>query len=123
MKKYSMTAECVKVGPIETIGTQGYRKRIIILCEDQDAQYPNYLVWELGGDRVNLANESMLGKELTVEGYPRSRSWKDKSGVVKYFTTLQAITVKSKVSNNYNSVPEPPRPTETKEDSIDDVPF
>lgn len=94
MQKYSMTGELVAVGPLQKIGAKEFLKREIVLCEDKSAQYPKCLAWELKQDRTNLVNEGMIGKVVTVTGYPESRAYTSpRDGMTRYFTSLTAITV------------------------------
>jgi hypothetical protein len=94
MQKYTMTAKCVSVGPVVEIGSKGFKKRVIVLCEGEGEKFPHYLAWELRKDRVNLVNESYVGQTLTVTGYPESRRWeKPGTGEVQYFTGMSAVEV------------------------------
>ena len=120
MEKYTMTAKCVSVGAIQEIGTKGFRKREIVLCEDEHAKYPHHLAWELKNDRVDYVSESDEGKLMTVTGYPESRQWQSKDGTLRTFTSMTAISVKICGED----IPEPAEPTED-DISIDteDIPF
>jgi hypothetical protein len=85
----------VSVGPVVEIGSKGFKKRVIVLCEGEGEKFPHYLAWELRKDRVDLVNESYVGQTLTVTGYPESRRWeKPGTGEVQYFTGMSAVEVR-----------------------------
>lgn len=119
MKKYEMTAECVFVGAIQEVGSKGFQKREVVLCEDKNAKYPTYLAWELKRDRVNLVNDKMEGKVLTISGYPESRSWTGKDGATKFFTAMTAVSVT--VDEEGRTEVEPPEDIDVAE--TEDLPF
>lgn len=124
MNKYEMTAECAFVGPIETVGQNGFQKRTVVLVEDKDGKFPKFLAWELKKDRVNLVNAKDVGKKFTVSGYPESRAWTDKNGVKRFFTSLTAINI-----TRYEKDDATPAPAEVDGDEVvnyedaDDMPF
>lgn len=123
MQKYTMTAKCVFVGPVQEIGSKGFKKREIVLCEDESAEYPHFLAWELKKDRVNLVNESTKGKVLTVSGYPESRAWTDpKTNTKRFFTSMAAVSVNEGSADV--SVPDAAEPpAEIDVGDVDDMPF
>ena len=122
MQKFTMTAKCVAVGPIQEIGSNGFKKREIVLCEDESEKFPHFVAWELKKDRVNLVNESCVGQELTVSGYPESRAWDDpKTGKKRYFTSLSAISVQGAALCDVPEAADPGYDIGT--DEVDDMPF
>lgn len=128
MKKYKMTGTCTFVGQVENVGKNGnFRKRIVVLCDDPNAEYPNYLAWELVQDKVTLVDEASKGKELTIEGYPASRAYQNKqTGATLYFTSIRATAVEF---NSCNSNQDTATPTaqvaepQPEMEVSDDLPF
>lgn len=92
MEKYRMTGTVESVSPVQLVGVKGMRKREAVLVDDPNAERPHRLVWELTQDRVNALNESHVGSKVTVDGWPESRSWSDKMGNVRWFTSMRLFS-------------------------------
>ena len=122
MDKYKMTGIVESVGPVQLIGANKFRKREVVLCDNPDAEYPHRLIWELTQDKVSLINEAHTGSKVTIEGWPESRSWNDKTGKVRWFTSMRANSVVTpEVQINLTKPTNCPPPVTAQE--LEDVPF
>ena len=123
MDKYKMTGTVLQVGPIQLMGQNKFRKREVVLCDNPDAEYPHKLLWEFTQDKISLVNESQVGAKITIEGYPESRAWTDKSGNTRWFTSLRATAVNAEakeiILNNVANNADNSAPAEDP----DDMPF
>ena len=84
---YEMKGKVVHVGPEETFGSNGFRKRIIVLMSDE--QYPQQVPFEFTQDKCDLLNKVALNDVVTVKFNLRGREWINPEGVAKYFGSLQ----------------------------------
>lgn len=121
MEKYEMTGIVESVGPVQVIGQSKFRKREVVLCDDPNDEHPHRLVWELTGDKVSLVNEAHIGREVKIAGWPESRSWKDKQGNVRWFTSMKAYS--ATVSAAVEPVPQPAGDYPDEADGGEEMPF
>jgi hypothetical protein len=100
--------------------TERFRKREFVVELSDNPRFPQYVQFELTGDRCDQLDGYEIGDGVRVEFSLRGREWKSPKGETKYFNSLDVWTL-SRVSNGGSSPDpfgdEPPPPGD------DDVPF
>lgn len=117
---YEMNGKVVHVGKEETFGSNGFRKRLVVLMTDE--QYPQTIPFEFTQDKCELLDRVKLNDKITVKFNLRGREWTNPEGEVKYFGSLQGWAL----TNTGNSGNEPvsrPSQAEATEEEGDDLPF
>jgi len=103
--------------------TERFRKREFVL-EMSGSKFPQYVLFQLTGDRCEAADNFKVGDSVSVEFSLRGREWTSPKGEVKYFNSLDVWEIKR--ADERDDVPppteEPPPPTE-EPPPFDDVPF
>lgn len=111
-------------GKIKFIGTteavsDKFRKREIVLTTAE--QYPQHISLQFTQDKCDLLDKYSLGENVVVNINLKGREWTDKTGVVKYFNTIEGWRIEK--------VTETIAPSEIKIDVTDtnvvdnDLPF
>ncbi len=90
-----------------------FTKRDIVVEITENPKYPQTVLFELSGDRVNLIDDYRVGDRVEVEFNLRGREWKSPAGEVKYFNTLSVWKLRGMDKRN-----DEPRPGD-----VDDIPF
>ena len=103
--------------------TERFRKRELVV-ELADQKYPQFVLFQLTGDRCDLLDEFRVGDQVAVEFHLRGREWTSPKGEVKYFNSLEVWTLKSASEGAREPVSEerPPLP-DGPPGNFDDVPF
>ena len=99
--------------------TERFRKREFVVELDDNPRYPQYVLFQLTGDRCEHLDGFKVGEEVRVEFSLRGREWKSPKGETKYFNSLDVWTVARSGRRQPDPFPsdEPPPPGD------DDVPF
>ncbi len=112
-----------------------FRKREFVIEFAENAQYPEFIKFELVQDKCGLVDGLQLGTEVDVYFNLRGRSWVNAQGVKNYFNSLQAwkVTVDNpntanKPAANHAGAAAPATDTFTKMNNSapsadDDMPF
>ena len=130
-----VTGTIKSIGEVQTFGTNGFRKRELILTTNE--QYPQSLMIEFIQDRCELLNNYTPGQQVTISINLRGREWVNPEGVTKYFNSIHGWYIQEAVSvqpqqPTPNQVDTPPPFQTTKSDSKentqmeeqeDDLPF
>jgi hypothetical protein len=102
--------------------TERFRKREFVVELADNPQYPQYVLFQLTGNRCENLDGFSVGDEVRVEFSLRGREWKSPKGETKYFNSLDVWTLE-RAGDGASSGPadfgfdEPPPPGD------DDVPF
>ncbi len=67
--------------------TERFTKREFVL-EVEDGNYPQFVLFQLTGDRCDNLDESDEGDEVSVEFNLRGREWTSPKGEIRYFNSL-----------------------------------
>ena len=103
--------------------TERFRKREFVVELADNSRYPQYVLFQLTGDRCDAIEDLQVGAEVRVEFSLRGREWKSPQGEMKYFNSLDVWTVEaSGASNEAFGNEEPPLP-DGPPPGFDDVPF
>jgi hypothetical protein len=112
--------------------TERFRKREFVLELDAASRYPQYVMFQLTGDRCDSLDGFEAGHEVAVEFSLRGREWTSPKGEVRFFNSLEVWSIDrvgdeeaSSAGGASGAAPgstgpgdEPPPPTDD-----DDIPF
>jgi hypothetical protein len=102
--------------------TERFRKREFVLELADNPRYPQYVQFQLTGDRCEQLDGYQVGDQVRVEFSLRGREWKSPKGEIKYFNSLDVWTL-----TKAGEGAEPPPPDDvfdqTPPHTDDDVPF
>lgn len=74
------------IGITEAVSDK-FRKREIVLTTAE--QYPQHISLQFTQDKCDLLDKYSLGENVVVNINLKGREWTDKTGVVKYFNTIE----------------------------------
>ena len=101
--------------------TERFRKREFVVELTDNPRFPQFVQFELTGDRCEHLDGFEVGEQVRVEFSLRGREWKNPKGETKYFNSLDVWTVERMKDGGDRrrdfSDDEPPPPSD------DDVPF
>ena len=89
--------------------TERFRKREFVLELADNPRYPQFVQFQLTGDRCENLDGFDVGDEVRVEFSLRGREWKSPKGDVKYFNSLDVWTI-DLLSGSVERGDEPPFP-------------
>ncbi len=104
------------------------KREFVIEYIEGNPMYPQYVVFQLIQDKVNLVDNVQEGQEVSVDFNLRGREWKSPSGEIKYFNSLDAWRVSPVQQAVSSSAPPPPPPpmddaVDVDQMNDDDLPF
>ena len=99
--------------------TERFRKREFVVELADNPRYPQYVMFQLTGDRCENLDGFQVGDEVQVEFSLRGREWKSPKGELKYFNSLDVWTLEK---TGAAAGDEPP-PFDELPPPADDVPF
>ena len=102
--------------------TERFRKREFVVELADNPRFPQFVQFELTGDRCEHLDGFEVGEQVRVEFSLRGREWKSPKGETRYFNSLDVWTVERMKDAGGSgrsgfSDDEPPPPSD------DDVPF
>lgn len=106
------------IGSTETIGTNGFRKRDVIITTEE--QYPQHISIQFVQDKCDLLNSVSVGSDVKVNINLRGREWVSPQGETKYFNTVQGWRIESVMDS---AIPMNASVDNLKNDGEDDLPF
>ena len=90
--------------------TERFRKREFVLELSENSRYPQFVQFQLTGDRCERIDDFEIGDEVRVEFSLRGREWKSPKGEVKYFNSLDVWNIeRSSGDTSRNDDPPPPQ--------------
>ena len=87
-----ITGKVFLVGEVQQISDK-FSKRDLVILDDSNAEYPEYISVEATQDKVSLFDGLSEGQEVTVSINIRGRKWVDKEGKDRYFNSIVAWRV------------------------------
>jgi hypothetical protein len=100
--------------------TDRFRKREFVLeLTEGNPRYPQYVLFQLTGDRCNSLDGYASGDEVRVDFSLRGREWQSPKGETRYFNSLEVWEIQragASPGREGPGLPEGPPPE-------DDVPF
>lgn len=109
--------------------TERFRKREFVLELEAASRYPQYVMFQLTGNRCDALDGFESGHEVAVEFSLRGREWTSPKGEVRFFNSLEVWSI-DRIGDGANGgasggatdavgpSDEPPPPTDD-----DDIPF
>ena len=73
--------------------TERFRKREFVLELSENTRFPQFVSFQLTGDRCGRIDDFEVGDEVRVEFSLRGREWKSPRGEVKYFNSLDVWNI------------------------------
>ena len=96
--------------------TERFRKRDFVIELAENPKYPQFVQFQLTGDRCESLDAFSKGDEIEVEFNLRGREWTSPSGDVRYFNSLDVWTLQASsqagAGSGAGSGEEPPMPEE-----------
>ncbi len=105
--------------------TERFRKREFVLELAQNPNYPQYVIFQLTGDRCDKLDSFDVGEEVQVEFSLRGREWTSPQDEVKYFNSLDVWALEHVLGASHSPDSregEPPR-DESPSPSDEDIQF
>lgn len=73
--------------------TDRFRKREFVLELEGGSRYPQYVMFQLTGDRCEALDGFDAGHEVSVEFSLRGREWTSPKGEVRFFNSLEVWSI------------------------------
>jgi len=94
--------------------TERFRKRDFVLELSENSRFPQFVQFQLTGDRCERIDGFEVGDDVQLEFSLRGREWKSPSGEVKYFNSLDVWNIEpasgAKSRDDDPPLPEAPPP-------------
>ena len=99
--------------------TERFQKREFVIELSDNPSYPQFVMFQLSGDRCDKLDSFGEGDQVQVEFNLRGREWKSPQGDVRYFNSLDVWTLEAEGGRQSA----PPADDEPPPFTDDDVPF
>lgn len=73
--------------------TERFRKREFVLELDGTSRYPQFVMFQLTGDRCEALDGFDTGHEVAVEFSLRGREWTSPKGEIRFFNSLEVWSI------------------------------
>lgn len=103
--------------------TERFRKREFVLELSDNPRYPQYVMFQLTGDRCEGLDGYEKGEEVKVEFSLRGREWQSPRGETKYFNSLDVWTIERLGASAGDAFDQSPPPDDLPPPPEDIVPF
>ena len=90
--------------------TERFRKREFVLALEENSRFPQFVLFQLTGDRCENLDGFGVGQAVRVEFSLRGREWTSPKGEIKYFNSLDVWTLESEGSAPSEEPPPPDGP-------------
>jgi len=102
--------------------TERFRKREFVLELSENSRFPQFVLFQLTGDRCEQIDDFGVGDEVRVEFSLRGREWKSPRGEVKYFNSLDVWNIE-RAGGDQSRDDEPPFPQLPPAETDDEIAF
>lgn len=102
--------------------TERFRKREFVLELSDNSRYPQFVQFQLTGDRCERIDDFEVGDEVRVEFSLRGREWKSPKGELKYFNSLDVWNIE-RSSGDTSRNDDPPLPQSPPPGMDDEIAF
>ena len=102
--------------------TERFSKREFVVEMADNPKYPQFVLFQLTGDRTANLDGFKAGDEIKIDFSLRGREWTSPKGEVKYFNSLDVWAVERAGASSGFADDEPPPPDDPPPD-YDDLPF
>jgi hypothetical protein len=107
--------------------TERFRKREFVIELADNPRYPQYVQFQLTGDRCENLDDYAVGDDVQLEFSLRGREWKSPKGELRYFNSLDvweiARAAGSRGAGGRGSGEEPPLPDGPPGGMDEEIPF
>ena len=106
-----------------------FTKREFVVEMSDNPQYPQYVLFQMTGNRCDDLDNFQVGDEVELQFNLRGREWKSPQGEIKYFNSLDVWTIeRAGGAKQHRDDGPPPRSAAPRDDeppplSDDDLPF
>ena len=102
--------------------TERFRKREFVLELSDNPRYPQFVLFQLTGDRCENLDGFRVGDAVKVEFSLRGREWKSPKGELKYFNSLDVWNIE-RAGGAPSRSDDPPLPQAPPPGSDDEIAF
>ena len=102
--------------------TERFRKREFVI-ELAEQRYPQFVMFQLTGNRCEDLDGFEVGNEVRVEFNLRGREWQSPQGEMRYFNSLDVWRLERKDDRARPPHDDIPLPDEPPPSADDDIPF
>ena len=103
--------------------TERFRLREFVVEIDDNPQYPQFVKFQMTGDRCENLDTFKEGDSVRAEFSLRGREWTNREGKVIYFNSLDVWTLEKTGAGASASGPEPGFDQPPPPGDADDIPF
>lgn len=103
--------------------TATFRKREFVIEFAENPEYPQFILFQLVQDRVELIDGYQEGAMLDVSFNLRGRSWTSPQGDTRYFNSLEAWRINPAEGEGQAAPPQKAQPVGHSAGDDDDLPF
>lgn len=98
--------------------SEKFKKREFVIKTDD--KYPQFITLQLVNDKCGLIDPVSVGDELTAQININGREYTDKTGVTKYFNSIEAWKIEAKrvESSEPAHIPSPELPESIEKDEL-----
>ena len=107
---------------VKEVGKNNFRIREFVLEVADNPRYPQYVLFQMTGDRSEGLDGYSVGDEVKVEFSLRGREWQSPKGETRYFNSLDVWTIE-RLGASASGFEEQPPPPDDFPPPQDDVPF
>lgn len=75
--------------------TERFTKREFVLELADNSKYPQYVLFQLTGERCEALDSFEVGDQVQLDFSLRGREWTGRGGEVKYFNSLDVWTIEA----------------------------
>jgi len=83
----------LEIKPVEEIGKNGFKKRVLILETDRESEYPQKIPFEFVNANTDKLDDFVEGEDVEVTFAIKGRDYNSQDGEKKYFISLQAWSI------------------------------
>lgn len=103
--------------------TERFRMREFVVELAENPRYPQFVQFQLTGDRCEALDAYDEGDEVRLEFTLRGREWKSPSGDTRYFNSLDVWTIERAAAGPMGDEPPPPEEPPFPDAPPDEPPF
>jgi hypothetical protein len=103
--------------------SERFTKREFVLELADNPQYPQFVLFQITGDRCNRLDDFQAGDEVQVEFSLRGREWQSPQGETRFFNSLDVWTIDRAGASSSPGQEEPPLPDGPPGGMEGDIPF
>jgi hypothetical protein len=103
--------------------TQRFRKREFVVELSDNPDYPQFVIFQLTGDRCDHLDGFNVGDDVNVEFNLRGREWNSPKGETKFFNSLDVWKIEKQAGANTDGFSGDNEPPPLEDEFLKDVPF